>query len=238
MMMMMIDTIQIRGPTMVVVSSSSPSVWGPKSNNWPLMLCRSCGLVKAVSFANDAPQFSDVQRDPVQKLSLSSAAAMSIACQCFSWLGCLWSYGQAGKSLSRERNPCDRNPQVLAHYEIFTAAGEGTTKSLGCQLMAHAVSSVVAHSPRELNADLRLCSCDDTTRCNVGLSLCSAQSKRSGKERVAFCELLGKVLRAKPCGWRSILLGDFNGRVGRDWHRRYRTLWCTARRTVPARFHR
>ena len=105
-----------------------------------------------------------------------------------------------------------------AHCEIFTAAVEGTTKSLGCQLwvergMAHAVSSVVAHFPRVLTAGLRQCSSDDTLHCNVVVCH-TPQNQSAVEERVAFYELLGKVLRAKPCGWRSILLSDFNARVG------------------------
>ena len=64
-----------------------------------------------------------------------------------------------------------------------------------------------------LITDLRLCFSDDKLRCNV--VVCHVSPNQSAvEERVAHYELLGKVLRAKPCGWRSILVGDFNARVG------------------------
>ena len=153
-------------------------------------LFQSCRLVQAVSFANGDPQFSDAERGPVQKQSLSFATANVVtAGSTVDCKGVSVSLGLAvsGRMAKLERVFHENGIHVIgilegrasndgrltgAHYEILTAACEGTTKSLKCQLwiersMTHAVSSVVAHSLRVLTVDLRLCSSDDTLRCNV-----------------------------------------------------------------------
>ena len=81
-------------------------------------LFRSCRLVQAVFLANDAPQFSDAERDPVQKLSLNFACAnvvtagSAVDCKGASASPGLPVSGRmaAGNRLSREWNPCDWNP--------------------------------------------------------------------------------------------------------------------------------
>ena len=61
--------------------------------------------------------------------------------------------------------------------------------------MAHAVSSVVAHSPWVLAADFSLCSDGGTLRCNVVVCHCP-HNQSALEERVVFYDVRGKLLRA------------------------------------------
>ena len=80
---------------------------------------------------------------------------------------------------------------------MFTAAGDGTTKSLGCQLWLKKAWRILSFLKlRTPTANLRLCSGDDSLRRNV-VTLWFAMLRKI-QETVAFNELLGKLLRTRP----------------------------------------
>ena len=152
------------------------------------------------SFANDSPQFPDAERDPVQRLSLSFATAVVVTA------GSTFVSGRMAKLervfhengihvIGMQESRASNDGRLTgAHSEIFTAAGEGTTKSLreGWRML----SLLLLRTPRECSPPISACSSEDTLRCNV--VVCHAPHNQcSVEERVAFYELVGKVLR--PC---------------------------------------
>ena len=175
------------------IGAESSSVLEHRMHN----LFRSDRLVRAVSFANDAPQFSDTERDPAQKLSLGSVTANVVtAGSTIDCKGASVSLGLAvsGRMAKLEIVFHDNGIHVIgiqsndgrltsAHNEIFTAAGEAQPSPSGVSSGLRVAWRMLSPpSLRTLSADLRLCSCDDTLRCNVVVFPCSAQSKRSGRE--------------------------------------------------------
>ena len=160
-----------------------------------VFLCSQCiaqnTALYQFSLANDAPQFPDAERDPVQRLNLSFATAIVVTA------GSTFVSGRMAKLekvfqkngihvIGMQDGRASNDGRLSgAHSEIFKAAGESTTESSreACRMLFF----LLLRTPRECSPPIFACSIEDALHCNV--VVCHAPHNHSAvEERNAFYE--------------------------------------------------